>query len=480
MKNPDSDRPSLDEWDDHFRQRFADFRSEPPADALQRILADLAVSTPAPPPQSTSWRGKWWLGGAALLLLFTGTVWVSQYEPTIQTDQPTKQAATEQTLTQAESSVDDQTLTQKPLVLMPEKATDLAKSANPASGRPVATAVGTTSEKVSSPFVSPVKEVARTSSKAQKQEPSGAGKQSDRTEQIVSAASPTLPPTEQRTSTPAIVNPLGQVPESSATSLLLSEQTGPVMAFDLLSNHPMQSLRVRLNLPDVTTAALPPATIPKMSAVQRQRPILFGSVMPLYTYQRINPVQDDAVWVKNVTTQKALSTQRAGVRLQAGVEWPLGSRMALRTSVSYNQLTQQLTYALPSTQPDSVVVERVNAQTVRLTPYYNDQRVSSRTHWHYVGLGADLVWRLGKLGGWQHYLSTGASAGTYLNGKSFVPNGSLSGFVQGSYGLERPLTRTLWLRVAPTVQYGLSTVSDETGLFLVRPYTYGLTIGLRR
>lgn len=507
MKNPDSDRPSLDEWDDLFRQRFADFQSEPPADALQRILADLTASTPAPPPQSTGWRSRWWLGGAVFLLLLTGTVWVTQYEstkeeltqikaqtlqqdvvtaqsmvqiPTVQTDQPNKQATPEQTLTQKEPSVDDRTLTPKPLASTSEKAADFVKSVSPASGREVARVVGVRSEEVTSPFVSPVMELARTSRQVQKQEPSRTGKQRDRTEPIVLAASPAVPPMEQRTSTQPIGNPIGQISGNTPVDLLSGEQTGSMMEFTLLNNHPTQSLRVRLNLPDVAIVALPPVMIPKTPTVKRQRPVLYGSVMPLYTYQRINPVQDDAVWVKSVTTQKTLSTQRAGVRLQAGVEWPLGRRMALRTSLAYNQLTQQLTYALPSTQPDSVVVERINAQTIRLTPYYNDQRVSTRTNWHYVGIGTELVWQLGKLGGWQHYLTTGASAGTYLNGKSFMPNGPLSGFVQGSYGLERPITRTLWLRVAPTVQYGLSTVSDETGLFHVRPYTYGLTIGLRR
>ena len=224
--------------------------------------------------------------------------------------------------------------------------------------------------------------------------------------------------------------------------------------------------------------ALPQST-PQRPTVNRQRPAVFVGIMPLYTYQRIDPVQNDEIWVKSITPQRTLSGQRAGIRLQAGVEWPLSQRISLRTSLIYNQLNQQINYTTPTNKPDSIRVEMVDARTVRVVPYYNDKQMSRQTNWHYVGVGADIVWHLGKLGSWQHHITAGASTGAYLS-QNKGQTQPLSGFIQASYGIERQLTPSVWLRIAPTVQYGLTTISDSEGLFRIRPYTYGLTIGLRR
>ena len=292
--------------------------------------------------------------------------------------------------------------------------------------------------------------------------------------------------------TPVIDKPLALV-ENSGSNLpqLTEKQPGnlstdsPVSAggsqpvsLAFLTNQPLRPLRLSLPLPQLSMLALPQSA-PQRPTVNRQRPAVFVGVMPLYTYQRIDPVQNDEIWVKSITPQRTLSGQRAGIRLQAGVEWPLSQRISLRTSLIYNQLNQQINYTTPTNKPDSVRVEMVDARTVRVVPYYNDKQMSRQTNWHYVGAGADIVWHLGKLGSWQHHVTAGASTGAYLS-QNKGQTQPLSGFIQASYGIERQLTPSVWLRIAPTVQYGLTTISDSEGLFRIRPYTYGLTIGLRR
>ncbi len=495
MKNPDSDRLHSDDWDDHFRQRFADFQSEPPADSLKRILADLP--TPAP---AISGRNTWLFGGLGAILLLIGSWFVShrsspvaaRFRVTSESEQQQSNKKIKHSSTLPSLPIADKDAPPVPVInsLAQTTAKVNSKSNIPSEGvneekQAVASNdnAGGILASIETPYkTNKQKEPAISRSK---QVELVDGSESGSVEKNALGLSQRVPKPDKIYSANRVVTaPLDVVkPAVTETQPTVgSEATtnnGQRMSLAFLPNQPLRPIRLSLALPEINLSALP-LSAPKEPTESRKRPTIFIGVMPLFTYQRIDPVQTDGTWIKEVKTQSAFSTQRAGIRFQAGIEWPISRRVSLRTSLIYSQLNQQVSYYTPTDRPDSVRVERVDEKTVRLIPYYSDKKVTQQTNWHYVGAGADFVFHLGQLGAWRHYASAGATVGTYVGQGAGQATQPLSGFIQGSYGIERQLTPSLWLRLAPTVQYGLTTVSDADGLFRVRPYTYGLTIGLRK
>ncbi|MFZ4647603.1 MAG: hypothetical protein ACOYNP_17750 [Gemmataceae bacterium] len=534
MKNPEADQPYPDDWDDLFRQRFAEFPSEPPANALARILASLPHATPA-----FDRRKAWLIGGLGVLLFLSSFWFVSQYTSLISTRLTTKSIEARQpTKVSAEQTRNATTASQKqrsgkaskPLTnkIDPEAVTP-NKSVTTSDDRLVSRAQDKTVINSENKTGIDLRSRPETSPRRQEALAAATSKTSSATSEMDDATNENAATTEVGTNRPkTIVKPSRTSPQLTTSAgarhstgankaLLTSKnrvsevnklvgtelsqqtavsptwpQTGQqqpdqqslfpkpqAISLAFLTNRPLQPIRLSLPLPDITLSSLP-QSVPQQTTMSRKRPVVMIGLMPLYTYHQITPVATDAVWVKNVRSQGALSGQRAGLRLQAGVEWPLSQRLSIRTSLIYNQLNQQVSYNTPSDKPDSIRVERVDDKTVRLTPYYSDTQVTRQAKWHYVGIGSDLVWQIGKLGAWRHYASAGASVGTYLTPEASQTTQPLSGFVQAAYGVERPLTPSVWLRIAPTIQYGLSTISDSDGLFHIRPYTYGVTISLRK
>ncbi|WP_019988648.1 hypothetical protein [Rudanella lutea] len=449
MKNIDPENIQPDDWEDEFRQRFAHFRADPPDHALNRILADLQTRKPG-----AGFRYDRLLVCAALLTLLTGSWFLSQ-------------------LTESEP--------------MP-----VATSANRVSSPVLAPSYARANQQTKGPSNQ------REAQAGQRVEPDDESIQpillldpngriapnarltlarlSNRSELTEAPIHAVLPERDTEAGL-ALTNPT-PAPQST---IALEEQTrweNPSELVEDLRNRPFRGYG-KWHLPTIQAPVTDEAA-PQQPVVSRQRPISFVSFMPLYLYQRINPIQTDGVLIRDLSTQHALSTERVGVRIQAGVEWPLGKKASLRTSLAYNHLSQQVTYTTRNPTPDSVRVERIDEKTVRVTPYYSDKRVETHANWHFVGVGTELVWRVGSLSAWRHYTTIGTTVGLMIGPAQTRTGHPVSGFVQAAYGIERPIGGSVWLRVAPTVQYGLNTLSDRESLFRIRPYTYGLTVGLRR
>ncbi len=229
--------------------------------------------------------------------------------------------------------------------------------------------------------------------------------------------------------------------------------------------------------------------------IARQRPTRawFAAVTPLYTYQQIAPVHTDERYVEQVQTLGALSGGRAGWRAQIGGEQAINKQFAIRAGLTVSVLRQSVQYRSRGTSFDSAKVEVLNNQTIRLTPLYRQQTGQLPAVRRFVGISTDIVWRpnaarpnaarpnaarlnaasAGSNKLWQPYLTAGFLAGKYTGA-----GGKLSGFWQASAGVERAVLSGWWLHVGPSVQYGWHTLTDSPVL-TTRPYTYGLSIGLR-
>jgi hypothetical protein len=221
------------------------------------------------------------------------------------------------------------------------------------------------------------------------------------------------------------------------------------------------------------TARQSPGIKPERPAV---RPSFFASVMPLYTFREVTPVRQDEVVMEKIRPSTSLSA-RTGLRVQAGAEWPLGRRLSLRVGAVYQKLQQEMTYSARALRSDSTKVEWVDQQTIKLTPLYKSVEHRVKNTWQYVALSAEGRWRLnpGLMTGLQHSIAVGGSLGYLVSGRS---SQRWQPFLQASYGIERRLTEKLRLRVEPGIVYNLNAISDNSRCFRVRPYSYGLVVGL--
>ncbi len=479
MKTPDSERDDHDKaWDDLFRQRLGEYTDQPPADALNRILA--AANPPRP-------YRRWIAGGVAAMLLLGAGGWLALHQsieqsrvvmPTVAAHRPARPVSP---ATTAMTPLP----TDKPVTYQPET---LPK----AKPDPLLSKAATDRREEQRNTVDPaavVDQVALTRA-AVKTQP-------DRMALALPAATNRRPTAthqdriagqlQQRNITPngldyglskpnrqadvgkqATYNPA--LTRQTVTADGSAESAPAIQTLRLMAARPFRAFSVTTSLPGVLAAA--PAA--SQSSRPNNHPSWLVSLTPLYNYQQIDPIHTDNELVSNIRGAQSLAADRIGGRLQLGLEWPLTRRLRLRTSLVYQQVRQVLHYAVRSVRPDSVQVVVVDNQSVQVTPVFTEHNYGETTVWHYAGLSTDAVWQLNRLGRWQHYLTAGATVGRYVNRP-----GAVSGFVQSSYGFERPLTASLRLRVEPSVQLGWQTLTDRSQRLQSRPYGYGVLLGLR-
>ncbi|GAB3904869.1 hypothetical protein GCM10028803_34910 [Larkinella knui] len=243
----------------------------------------------------------------------------------------------------------------------------------------------------------------------------------------------------------------------------------------------MAGKTTRLSFPAGPLPAIPStASNNQTSTIEPERvavrPSYFASVMPLYTYRQVTPVRHDEVVMEKIRTATSFSA-RTGWRVQAGAEWPLSRSLGLRVGAVYQQLQQQLTYSTRALRSDSSKVEWIDQQTIKLTPLYKSEEHHVKTTWQYVALSAEgrLYFNPDQSAGLRHSIAAGGSVGYLISGRS---KQRWQPFLQASYSIERRLTENLRLQVEPGIVYNLTAINDNSRCFSVRPYSYGLVIGL--
>ncbi|QJW91437.1 hypothetical protein HNV11_19665 [Spirosoma taeanense] len=490
MNTPDTnswDDPAWNDpdWDDLFRERLADYEAEPAPDALERIL--LNVNGPSPQPVS---GGRWWLAAVGLLLL-SGSGWLiseihyaNKTSVKAEVGQPVAGTGVGKSEINGdglpvpslgnEPAPEGQRVAKPALdtyseALVPTRSD--AGSPRPGSPQRINREQTGRADQPSQNRVNVTKIIAEKNRPARM--PPEENLTSFRNSRLQASPVRRITAMDRRQLSEKSALTTGSGYETDVTLPTLSDRTARPDAWSVAA---LTALPVRLQpwanrWPEINAASVPTQASLLRSA--RNRPGLYVSVMPLYSYRNINPVATDEVYVGNIRQEKTFASGRTGWRTQIGVEWTLGRQLSLRTGLTYGQMQQSLNYSVSPIAPDSARIELIDAQTVRVTPIRTTRPVAETTRYHYAGLNADLLWRLSAGGSWRPFVTAGATVGGYV-----APVWQPGGFVQASIGVERPLTSRLWLRVEPTVQYGWNPVSDKQNLFQIRPYTYGLTIGL--
>ena len=458
-----------EEWERIFRQRLENYESEPAEDALERILRGSKPPSVEKPARHVGRRIGLSLAFLGILVLLT--VGVREY-----TASSTGTVAQSPTVVKADPEPEMARTTVVSESRPTAGNTPTAGSRIPQDGRsarataqPAETLPGLARIRVDESSV-----FARATEKFRRK-PNGSGSEPlRRNEQntrlkIVNQTGSLL---KERLREAYDVNSTIQLPQQQ-TSPETETESALLYAF-------VAGKATRLGFPVATLpAVLAPAT-QQAPAIEPERlatrPALFGSVMPLYTFREVTPVRQDNVVMEKIRPSTSLGA-RTGLRVQAGAEWPLSRRLSLRVGAVYQKLQQEMTYSARALRSDSTKVEWVDQQTIKLTPLYKSVEHRVKTAWQYVALSAEGRWQLnpGQMTGLRHSIAIGGSLGYLVSGRS---SQRWQPFLQASYGIERRLTEKLRLQVEPGIVYNLNAINDNSRCFSVRPYSYGLVIGL--
>ncbi|OIN60082.1 hypothetical protein [Arsenicibacter rosenii] len=490
MRTPDQTDP----WEDEFRKRFEHFNAEPPADALARIL--MQANAPVPPPPTGR---RWWKYGTmaliGLLLSVTGYLALDKQDAPVVTQIRPGNGEYAETVVVA-GKKKGRTLTAS--ARQNRNATEKEGRQSITDKAPESAALSTVETDADSPeaehtvrngkrsavagykpATNPRTSLPGSSAVAGSPVTATAGRKENILDhQLVTRkyragkrhSGPDRNNTLPVTAAADFTDQRPFLPDNARSPIEAIAWRNPAVAVTMLSGKGFQISKRMVQLPrlQASVSAEPAQSKP------RQRPVWFVSFMPWYTFRQISPNTTDDVYIRQIKTDNGLSGDRVGWRMQAGGEWRLTNRVSLRLGLNYGQFRQTVQYSVGAAKPDSVTVSLIDDRTLQLTPVSRDIVKTQTTNWQYAGISADAVWHLGAGKHWTYYATTGASVGGYIG-----PIRRFSGFYQGSFGVERPLTNSLWLRVEPTVQYGWNAVSDHKSLFLIRPYMYGLNVSLR-
>ncbi|GAB3926774.1 hypothetical protein [Larkinella terrae] len=462
-----------DEWESLFRNRLENYDSEPNEDALERILKGANPPPVAKPGGNWGNRFGWGLSVLAILGVLTFGVW--QYK-TLSAHTPGKSAAVSAVTAKNETAQAAVTVgpadagrvanlvssSKKHTLPIPAEKTGVPLAKRPAVEK--GTFAGLTGHQTQKPVFS-------------KSKPGVADPQAT---DYLSLIEKTNQSNEKPYRADEVTFTINQVPHLPQTETA-PELVKPVLTWNYIAGKtaklafPVNALpTIIAPVDDFVARDLAPVIEPERRAV---KPSFFTSLMPLYTFRQVTPMQHDNVVVEKIRPSKSLSA-RKGYRFEAGVEFPLTKKFGLRVGATYQKLQQEMTYSARALRSDSSRVEWVDPQTIKLTPLYKSEERHVKNTWQYVALSAEgrLQLNPGQVTGLRHYIAAGGSIGYLMSGHS---KERWQPFLQASYGIERQLTDRLRLQIEPGIVYNLSAINDNSRCFSVRPYSYGLVVGLR-
>ncbi|PWK23342.1 hypothetical protein LV89_03159 [Arcicella aurantiaca] len=209
-------------------------------------------------------------------------------------------------------------------------------------------------------------------------------------------------------------------------------------------------------------------TLPKEDKYFKEsKPIdLYFSVMPLLNYYTITPNGNDANYVHGIAVND--DGDRLGFYTQSGVIFTLSERFKLRTGLTFTNTNHSINYQI---RTDSLVVQSPDNKGVDVSFAEINQTYSQSAN--YLGTKIELQYLFLKGEELTHYVNVGVEGAYRLNG-----NHQLNGFANFAYGVTRQIGDNAYLFVEPTFSYSLNQQSDSNAFLLVKPNKIGFNIGV--
>jgi hypothetical protein len=216
------------------------------------------------------------------------------------------------------------------------------------------------------------------------------------------------------------------------------------------------------------TAKLKFVTVPKEEAYFKERKPLefYASAMPLLNYYTITPNGNDANYVHTISVND--DGDRVGFYTQAGLVFTLSDRFKLRTGLTFTKTNHSINYRV---RTDSLVIQPADNKGVDIS--FADLNKTYSQAANYLGTKIEVQYSFLQGEALTHYVSIGGEAAYRLNG-----NHELNGFANFAYGITRQIGDNAYIFIEPTFSYSLNQQSDNNSLLLVKPNKIGFNIGV--
>jgi hypothetical protein len=193
---------------------------------------------------------------------------------------------------------------------------------------------------------------------------------------------------------------------------------------------------------------------------------IYASVMPLLNYYTITPNGNDANYVHSIAVNN--DDDRLGFYTQAGVIFTLSDRFKLRTGLTFTRTNHSISYQI---RTDSLIVQPSDKQGVDVS--FEEKKATYSQIANYLGTKIEVQYIFLEGEALSHYLNVGLEGAYRLNGvKQF------NGFANFAYGVTRQIGDNSYLFVEPTFSYSLNQQSDNNSFLLVKPNKIGFNIGV--
>jgi hypothetical protein len=216
------------------------------------------------------------------------------------------------------------------------------------------------------------------------------------------------------------------------------------------------------------TVKLKFVNVPKEeSYFKEKKPLEFyASAMPLLNYYTITPNGNDANFVHNISVND--DGDRVGFYTQAGLVFTLSDKFKLRTGLTFTKTNHSISYRV---RTDSLVVQPADNKGVDIS--FADLNKTYSQSANYLGTKIEVQYAFLQGEALTHYVSIGGEAAYRLNG-----NHELNGFANFAYGITRQIGDNAYIFIEPTFSYSLNQQSDNNSLLLVKPNKIGFNIGV--
>ena len=193
---------------------------------------------------------------------------------------------------------------------------------------------------------------------------------------------------------------------------------------------------------------------------------IYASVMPLLNYYTITPNGNDANYVHSISVNN--DEDRLGFYTQAGLVFTLSDRFKLRTGLTFTRTNHSIGYQI---RTDSLIIQPSDRQGVDVS--FEEKKANYSQIAHYLGTKIDVQYTFLKGEALSHYVNIGLEGAYRLNGVKQV-----NGFANFAYGVTRQIGDNAFLFVEPTFSYSLNQQSDNNSFLLIKPNKIGFNIGV--
>ena len=218
---------------------------------------------------------------------------------------------------------------------------------------------------------------------------------------------------------------------------------------------------------------------------------------PRYSFRRFAPVGSDDVYITRLNRRNASNTQRMGYEAGLSVGRLVTPRLALRTSLAYTRLNENLSYAYTTGRVDTVLRSLTSDNEILVNPVLQTGERQLISSYAYAGWRAGATWYFAQRARRRYHLSLDGGVNLLVKGRTkTLLNGPWQETVyfpsrdnlleQTNYNLQVGIGcsfragRGYEFTVMPALNYFLGSTFRSREPFGLRPYSLGIHLQLSR